>query len=108
MTELILLDSSNWKEFFNSELVYVMFSKSDCEHCSILELELKSSDLFQEISMCKVVLDDPGLAEMKMKYSWIPNIDILPFNAVLSNGKLIEYWSGNGLNRLNNRLKKHI
>lgn len=85
-----------------------MFSKSDCEHCSILELELKSSDLFQEISMCKVVLDDPGLAEMKMKYSWISNIDILPFNVVLSNGKLIEYWSGKGINRLNNRLKKYI
>ena len=71
-------------------------------------IELKSSDLFQEISMCKVVLDDPGLSEMKMNYSWISNIDILPFNVVLSNGKLIEYWSGNGLNRLNNRLKKHI
>ena len=108
MTELKLLNSSNWNEFFNSKLVYVMFSKSDCVECNMMNYEIESYKFPNKISMCKVRLDEPGLAEMKMKHSWISNIDILPFNAILSEGKLMEYWSGKGINRLNNRLKKYI
>ena len=85
-----------------------MFSKSDCVECSMLESEIELYEFPSEISMCKVRLDEPGLAEMKMKHAWISNIDILPFNAILSEGKLIEYWSGKGISRLNNRLKKYL
>ena len=107
MADLILLNSSNWMEYFYSDLVYVMFSKSDCEECTLLESEIKSNEFSENISMCKVILDESGLSKMKIEFSWISSIDILPFNTILSGGKLVEYWSGKGIDRLNNRLKKH-
>ena len=48
----------------------------------------------REIVMSKLVLDTPGFAELKRKYRWISNIDVLPYNAIVSKGRLIESWSG--------------
>jgi len=37
VSKLNRINSSNWKDFFNLNLVYVMFSKKDCEQCEQLE-----------------------------------------------------------------------
>ncbi|MCH2434922.1 MAG: hypothetical protein MK197_01345 [Candidatus Poseidoniaceae archaeon] len=53
-------------------------------------------------------MSDPGLAELKMEHRWISNIDILPFNTIFSNGKMLESWSGSSIEKLNSKLKKHM
>ena len=93
MAILHVINSSNWKDFFNENLTYVMFSKSGCEQCEILNPVWKIK-IDREIVMSKLVLDTPGFAELKRKYRWISNIDVLPYNAIVSNGRLIESWSG--------------
>ncbi len=84
-----------------------MFSKNDCEQCEHLESEINSSKNLHSLEMCKVVLSDSGLAELKMEHNWISNIDILPFNGIFSNGKMIESWSGSSIEKFNSKLKKH-
>jgi len=81
-----------------------MFSKSDCEQCKILETRLEKVNLSREILMTKIVLDAPGFAELKQKYSWISNIDVLPYNAIFSKGRLIESWSGANLDTLQTKI----
>ena len=100
MSKLNRINSSNWKDFFNLNLVYVMFSKNDCEQCEQLESEINSSENLHSLEMCKVVLSDPGLAELKMEHRWISNIDILPFNTIFSNGKMLESWSGSSIEKI--------
>ena len=85
-----------------------MFSKKDCEQCQQLESDIKLSENTTPMEMCKVVLNDSGLAELKMEHSWISNIDILPFNTVFSNGKVLESWSGSSIERFNSKLKKYL
>ena len=85
-----------------------MFSKNDCEQCEQLESEINSSENLHSLEMCKVVLSDLGLAELKMEHRWISNIDNLPFNTIFSNGKMLESWSGKSIERLNSKMKKYI
>ena len=84
-----------------------MFSKKDCEQCQQLETDINLSENATAIEMCKVVLSDPGLAELKMEHSWISNIDILPFNTIFSNGKMLDSWSGSDIEKFNSKLKKY-
>jgi len=84
-----------------------MFSKKDCEQCQQLESDINLSENATAIEMCKVVLSDPGLAELKMEHSWISNIDILPFNTIFSNGKMLDSWSGSDIEKFNSKLKKY-
>ncbi len=67
-----------------------------------------SSENRHSLEMCKVILSDPGLAELKMEQKCISNIDILPFNVIFSDGKMLEYWSGNNFERLNSNLEKYL
>ena len=108
MSKLNRINCSNWKDFFNSNLVYVMFSKKDCEQCEKLEAGICLIENSYSIRMCKVVLSDSGLAELKMEHSWISNIDILPFNTIFSNGKMLDSWSGSSIERFNLKLKKYL
>tara|TARA_A100001037_G_C14956193_1_gene547306 strand:- start:222 stop:482 length:261 start_codon:yes stop_codon:yes gene_type:complete len=84
-----------------------MFSKKDCEQCQQLETDINLSENATAIEMCKVVLSDPGLAELKMEHSWISNIDILPFNTIFSNGKMLDSWSGSDIEKFDSKLKKY-
>ncbi len=108
MSKLNRINSSNWKDFFNSKMTYIMFSKKDCEQCQQLELGINLSENTTPVEMCKVVLSDPGLAELKIEHSWISNIDILPFNTIFSNGKMLDSWSGSSIERFNSKLKKYL
>ena len=108
MSRLHRIDSSNWKDYFYLNKVYVMFSKSSCEQCEHLELKINSSENRHSLELCKVVLSDSGLAELKMEQKWISNIDILPFNVIFSGGKMLESWSGNNFERLNSKLEKYL
>jgi|TARA_B100001758_G_C18400874_1_gene608892 hypothetical protein len=94
MTGFVSLDSTNWETFFNAKLSYVMFSKTNCENCRKLQIEVEGSSELQNLISGKLNLDIPGMSEMKMRHKWISQIDILPFNAIFSNGELIESWSG--------------
>ena len=94
MAILHVINSSNWKDFFNSDLSIVMFSKSDCEQCKLLESAVKNLTLQGEPTFCKVMLDEGGLSDMKLEHKWISNIDILPFNVLISRGVILESWSG--------------
>ena len=108
MSRLSRIDSSNWKQFFNLNLVYIMFSKKGCEQCDKLEVEINSSENQHSIEMCKVVLSDSGLANLKIEHNWISNIDVLPFNTVFSDGKMLESWSGSSIEKFNLKLKKYL
>ena len=107
MSRLSRIDSSNWKQFFNLNLVYIMFSKKGCEQCEQLELEINSSENLHSIEMCKVVLSDSGLADLKIEHNWISNIDVLPFNTIFSDGKMLESWSGSSIEKFNLKFKKY-
>jgi hypothetical protein len=85
-----------------------MFTKKDCEQCQQLETDIILSENETAVEMCKVVLCDPGLAELKMEHTWISNIDILPFNTIFSNGKMLESWSGSSIEKFNLKLKKYL
>ena len=84
-----------------------MFSKKGCEQCQQLESDINLSENATAIEMCKVVLSDPGLAELKIEHSWISNIDILPFNTIFSNGKMLDSWSGSDIEKFDSKLKKY-
>ena len=83
-----------------------MFSKSNCEQCKILEERIKEINIEQETSLAKLTLDTPGFAELKQSYPWISRIDTLPFNAIFSEAKLIDSWSGSSVETLQNKLKE--
>ena len=85
-----------------------MFSKKDCEQCEQLELEINSSENLHSIEMCKVVLSDSGLADLKIEHNWISNIDVLPFNTIFSNGKMLESWSGSSIEKFNSKMKNYL
>ena len=108
MSKLNRVNSSNWKEFFNLNLVYIMFSKKDCEQCQQLESDINSSENTTLLEMCKVVLSDSGLAYLKIEHNWISNIDVLPFNTIFSDGKMLESWSGSSIDKFNLKLKKYL
>ncbi len=104
MADLFLLDGSNWDEFFNKKYCYVMFTKSDCEQCKILERHIHSTDFETPIPLAKLRLDKPGFAELKQNHPWISRIDTLPFNTIFSMGKLVESWSGSSFETLQKML----
>jgi len=108
VSKLNRVNSSNWKEFFNLNLVYIMFSKKDCEQCQQLESDINSSENTTLLEMCKVVLSDSGLADLKIEHNWISNIDVLPFNTIFSDGKMLESWSGSSIDKFNLKLKKYL
>ena len=83
-----------------------MFTKSNCEQCKILEERIKEIIIEQETSLTKLTLDTPGFAELKRNYPWISRIDTLPFNAIFSEGKLIDSWSGSSIEMLQNKIKE--
>ena len=104
MANLFLLDGSNWNEFFNKNYCYVMFTKSDCDQCKILEKHISSASFEKQITLAKLTLDKPGFAELKQNHPWISRIDTLPFNTIFSEGKLIDSWSGSSFETLQNKL----
>ena len=85
-----------------------MFSKKECEQCEQLELEINSSENLHSIQMCKVVLSDSGLANLKIEHNWISNIDVLPFNTIFSDGKMLESWSGSSIEKFNSKMKIYL
>ena len=85
-----------------------MFSIKECEQCEQLELEIISSENVHSIEMCKVVLSDSGLADLKIEHNWISNIDVLPFNTIFSNGKMLESWSGRSIEKFNSKMKIYL
>ena len=108
VSKLNRVSSSNWKKLFNSNLVYIIFSKRGCKQCEQLESEINSNENLHSLEMCKVVLSDSGLAELKIENKWVSNIDVLPFNVIFSNGKMLESWSGNNIERLYSKLNKYL
>ena len=72
-----------------------------------MELEINSSENLHSIEMCKVVLSDSGFADLKIEHNWISNIDVLPFNTIFSDGKMLESWSGSSIEKFNLKLKKY-
>ncbi|MGB0602099.1 MAG: hypothetical protein ACPGNS_00700 [Candidatus Poseidoniaceae archaeon] len=104
MAEIFGLNSSNWIEFFNKKYCYVMFTKSDCEECQILEEHITEASFEKQITLAKLTLDKPGFAQLKQTYPWISRIDTLPFNTVFSEGKLVDSWSGSSFETLQNKL----
>ncbi len=85
-----------------------MFSKKDCEQCEQLESGINLSGKSDSIEMCKVVLSDSGLADLKMEHDWISNIDVLPFNTIFSEGKMLDSWSGNNIERFYSKLEEYL
>ena len=104
MADLFLLDGSNWMEFFNKNYCFVMFTKSDCEQCKILEKHIATTNFETPIPLAKLMLDRPGFAELKQSQPWISRIDTLPFNTIFSAGKMVESWSGSSFETLQNKL----
>ena len=85
-----------------------MFSKKSCEQCQQLESDINSSENTTLLEMCKVVLSDSGLADLKIEHNWISNIDVLPFNTIFSDGKMLDSWSGSSIDKFNLKLKKYL
>lgn len=106
MVDFFLLNGSNWQEFFNKKITYVMFSKSDCSQCENLEKGLRKLKSTQGINFCKLNLDTPGFADLKQTYPWISRIDALPFNTIFCDGLLVDSWSGYNLETIESKLRQ--
>ena len=104
MAEIVELNSSNWIDYFNKNYCYVMFTKSDCQQCKILEKDINALSFKKQITLAKLTLDKPGFAELKQTYPWISRIDTLPFNTIFSGGKLVDSWSSSSFETLQNKL----
>ena len=104
MAEIVELNGSNWIEFLNKNYCYVMFTKSDCQQCKILEKHITAASFEKQITLAKLTLDKPGFADLKQTFPWISRIDTLPFNTIFSEGKLVDSWSGSNFETLQNKL----
>ena len=85
-----------------------MFTKKGCEQCHQLENDINLSENLHSIEMCKVVLSDSGFADLKIEHNWISSIDVLPFNTIFSDGKMLESWSGSSIDKFNSKMKTYL
>ena len=65
----------------------------------------RDGDTIAEVrSILEIQLDQPGLGRFKIEHPWIASIQILPFNAIFSDGEIVEQWAGSGTSRLEEKL----
>ena len=102
------LNQSNWEEFLASPLSVLVLSKTDCQSCSEWFSELENYDIPENIRLGKLLLDAPGIGRFKIAQPWISQVDILPFNAIFTNGERKTQWAGGGIERLQNRLRHFL
>jgi len=110
--ELEAVGRENWEELVNAPVAYLMLGKGDCDHCAEWTAELKTflesedGKEFEGVRFGKMLLETPGLGGFKKANPWIAGLTGLPHNIVYVNGEQKKEWSGKGLSRLLNRLRR--
>lgn len=111
MIELEKIDGTNWQDFVNADVAYLMLGKSDCAACNTWTAEL--SDFLAgagakyegRVRFGKMLLDQRGLTDFKRAHGeWLKDVHDLPFNVLWKGGEKGKTWPGNGVERLTNRL----
>ncbi|MEE9393209.1 MAG: hypothetical protein V3W41_11955 [Planctomycetota bacterium] len=111
MSDLEILDASNWEEFLKSPTAVLMLGKSDCQACSDWTVELKAfltseQNTFDSVRFGKLLLDQRGLIDFKKQSPWLADVDVLPFNVIYRDGEKVKDFAGSGIERLTNRLER--
>ena len=110
MTEIESLDHTTWEEFLQLPVAVLILGKNGCQACTDWTVQLNnwfaSDTAPANVRFGKILLDAPGMSRFKLAQPWVSFVDILPFNAIFSQGERITEWSGGTLTGLQNRLKR--
>lgn len=106
---LISLDKDNWAEFLEAPVAVLVLGKTDCNACqewgAELSAHLENDEQFTNVSFGKLMINQPGLIAFKKASPWLAEVDTLPYNIIYKNGEAVKRYAGNGVARLENRLK---
>ena len=108
MVAIKSVDDETWDKIRGQKLSLIIFEKSDCENCKILENQIVSDDGDLPFSVAKLRLDTKGSSKIKMQNPWISSIDLLPFCALYRYGELIDSWSSYDFNSITARVNQYI
>jgi hypothetical protein len=102
-----ILDS-NWRGMLSQPVSVVVATISTCPACTIWcdELESWAKSNGRDISVGKVVLDDPGTRRFKQENEWLDEAPGIPFTAIFRAGELQATFAGGGIDRLERRLRR--
>ncbi len=109
MSRIETIDKANWDAFVSSPVAFLMIGKSDCGNCATwteeLNAELADASTWSDVRFGKLLVDTPGLGFFKKANPWLADVEVLPFNVLYKDGKIVKKWPGGGYARLDNRLE---
>lgn len=111
MAELQTVGPENWREFVTAPGTAVLvIGKNDCEACNSWGEELTrflgDDEEFGEVRFGKVDLKQRGLIDFKKENTWLAGLEALPHNVIYRDGEIVKQFSGSGMDRLANRLRR--
>lgn len=104
IAEVRSLSSENWEKELDSGRKLLLIGNSSCQACVEWKNELVEWTPPDGLAILEIQLDQPGLGRFKIEHPWIASIQILPFNAIFSDGEIVEQWAGSGTSRLEEKL----
>lgn len=111
-TRIEAIDGKNWQELLAAPFAVLVLGKTGCQHCDSWTAELsdwlESNSDWDNVRFGKVLLDTPGLVSLKRANPWIAELETLPFTAIFSGGVKAKTFSGSGIDRLVNRLRRIV
>ncbi len=82
---LEILTPENWQEFIADETAVLVLGKTGCPACEEWSKELEeSSEDLGNVRVGKLIINQKGLLEFKKANTWLAEVDILPYNVILS------------------------
>ena len=107
-----VIGPDNWEAHVAAPISFLMLGKADCDHCTEWTTELKAflasdeGNEFGGVTFGKMLIETPGLGKFKKANPWLAGLSGLPHNLIYVNGEQQKDWSGKGLDRLVNRLRR--
>ncbi len=104
----------NWEALAAEPVAFLMLGKGDCEKCATwtdaLNVYLGGDEAaeFAGVRFGKMLIETPGLGAFKKANPWLAKVEGLPYNLIYVNGEIKKEWSGDGLERLQNRLRRFV
>ena len=103
------IDDTNWEEFLQSPVAFLMVGKEDCPACTKWTEELvphlDTLTLPPGVRFGKLSLNGGGVTNFKRAHAgWLKDVTELPYNTLWTGGEKVKTWAGNNVERLTNRL----
>ncbi len=86
---IIRVSDENIEEVINAERAVLIFTKSDCGHCTAYQAEIEA--LFKQgemegIVVGKMVLNQRGITRYKRDNPWLSGLKFLPYTLLYNEG----------------------